>query len=158
MTFSVLMPVLERILLTLWVGGMWTTGLILAPALFSHYPRSVAGEIAGQLFERVSYLGIACAVALLVLAAIRIRRRLWRDARIVVLATMLAIVLLGEFGIAAELRRMRESAMQEAPGSEQRVAFGRLHGLAGALFLVNAVLGLALVVAGPRPRGDQAGS
>jgi len=158
MTLSAVIPAVERILLTLWVGGMWTTGLILAPVLFSNYPRSVAGEIAGRLFEWVSYLGIACAIALLTLAAIRIRRRLWRDARTAVLAAMLVIVLIGEFGIAAELRQMRESAMEAAPGSELRTAFGRLHGFAGALFLANALLGLALVVAGPRPRRDQAGS
>lgn len=158
MTVSAAIPAVERILLTLWVGGMWTTGLILAPVLFSNYPRSVAGEIAGRLFEMTSYLGIVCAVALLVLAAIRIRRRLWRDARVAVLVAMLAIVLIGEFGIATQLRQMREPAMQETPGSELRVAFGRLHGFAGALFLVNAMLGLTLVVAGPRPRRNQAGS
>lgn len=156
MPLAAALTAIERILLTLWVGGMWTTGLILAPVLFSNYPRTVAGEIAGRLFEMTSYLGIVCAVALLVFAAIRIRRRLWRDARAAVLAAMLAITLAGEFGIAAELRRMREPAMQEAPGSERRAAFGRLHGLAGALFLVNAILGLALVVAGPRR--DQTGS
>ncbi len=135
---------------------MWTTGLILAPALFSTYPRNVAGEIAGQIFERVSDLGIACAVALLVLAAIRLRRRLWRDARAAALLAMLAITLIGEFGVAAELRQTRAAAMQAAPGTEPRTAFGRLHGVAGTLFLVNTLLGLALVVAGPRRH--QAGS
>ncbi|MDH4133235.1 MAG: DUF4149 domain-containing protein [Gammaproteobacteria bacterium] len=153
---AAVLPAIERVLLALWVGGLWTTGFVLAPVLFSDYPRSVAGEIAGRLFQAVSVLGIACAAGLLLLAAFRVRRRVWRDARTMALAAMLAITVFGEFGIAAELRRTRAAAMEAAPGSELRAAFGRLHGYAGALYFVNALLGLALVVAGSRR--DQAGS
>jgi Domain of unknown function (DUF4149) len=63
----------ERVLLTLWVGSLWTTGLVIAPTLFRSYERAVAGEIAGRLFAAMSLLGMLCAVLLLVFAVVRCR-------------------------------------------------------------------------------------
>ena len=56
----------ERILLTLWVGGLWTIGYIVAPALFANLEdRALAGTLAGVMFEIVAYVGMFCAVLLL---------------------------------------------------------------------------------------------
>ena len=57
----------EKILLTIWVGGMWATGYIVTPVLFQMLEKSVAGNVAGQLFTIVSYVGIFSAVALIVM-------------------------------------------------------------------------------------------
>jgi len=58
---------LQSIAVTLWVGGMWAIGFIVTPLLFSRLPdRALAGLIAGKLFALVAWIGIACAVYLLV--------------------------------------------------------------------------------------------
>jgi hypothetical protein len=149
---SAIVRAIERILLTLWVGGLWVTGLVLAPVLFASYPRLVAGDIAGRMFTAVSLLGLVCATLLLGFAMARSGRRLWRDWRVAVLAVMLMITVVGEFGLAARMRLLRQAAVMHAPGTEVWTEFGRLHGIANAMFLVNAVTGLVLVAAGPRPR------
>jgi hypothetical protein len=153
---SSVLPAIERILLTLWVGGLWVTGLLFAPVLFSGFERMLAGEIAGRLFSVMSLAGLACGAVLLALAAVRAGMHVWRDWRVLALAMMLLLALLGEFGIGA---RMRELRMLTAHHAEAVLwaEFGRLHGLASALYLVECVLGLLLVVFGPRPRA-QAGS
>lgn len=49
-----------RVLLVLWVGGLWTAGIAVAPILFHYQPDShLAGSLAGRLFAVETYLGVA---------------------------------------------------------------------------------------------------
>ena len=44
-----LIPSLERILLTLWVGSLWVVGFVVAPVLFAELDdRALAGSTAGS--------------------------------------------------------------------------------------------------------------
>lgn len=150
-------PIVERILLTLWVGGLWTTGFVLAPVLFSGLEPMLAGDIAGRLFSAVSWVGLACGSILLLLAAARARAAVWRDWRALVLVVMLLVVVFGEFGLAARMREIKLAVAHSAASGELWTEFRRLHAVSGTLFLVESVLGLSLVVRGVRPR-SQAGN
>lgn len=154
MPFAPIPAAAERILLTLWIGGMWVMGLVVAPTLFQDYERVLAGDIAGRLFSMLSVVGMICAVLLLTSCLMRARRAVWRDWRAGVLLLMLVVILIGEFGVAA---RMRELKGLLAVSSAASGEFQWLHRSASILFLVNSVLGLVLVIFGTRPR-VQAGS
>ena len=157
MSLSAMLQAVERVLLTLWVGGLWMTGLVVAPVLFRNYERMLAGDIAGRLFGAVSLLGMACGALLLAFAVARTRQRVWRDWRAVVLMVMLVLTVIGEFGLAARMRELKELMVPPPVAPAVMVEFGRLHGIASLLFLANSALGLALVILGMRPR-TQAGS
>lgn len=157
MFVSAVIPVIERILLTLWVGGLWVTGLVFAPVLFGNFERLLAGDIAGRLFTAMSQVGLVCGVVLLGLAVWRAGKNVWRDWRAAVLALMLLVLLLGEYGLAARMRELKLLALLEADTAVHWAEFGRLHGLSSALYLVECLLGLLLVVFGLRPK-PQAGS
>lgn len=150
MALTLILPAAERVLLTLWVGGLWVTGLIVAPILFGNYERLLAGEIAGRLFTAMSWLGLLCGASLLVISVVRSGRCAWRDWRAVVLLVMLIITVAGEFGFAARMRELKDLMVLEQAAA-MRVEFGRLHGFASLLYLVNSVLGLVLVIFGIRP-------
>jgi hypothetical protein len=152
MTLSAILQAVERALLTLWVGGLWMTGLVTAPVLFKNYERMVAGEIAGRLFGAVSWLGLLCGAVLLALAVTRVRQQVWRDWRAVVLMVMLVVTVIGEFGLAARMRELKELMIPPPVAPALTSEFGRLHGIASLLFLMNSALGLALVIFGMRPR------
>jgi len=158
MTLATVTRSLERILLTLWVGGLWVTGLVYAPVLFQGYARMVAGEIAGRLFSAMGLVSLGCGALLLAIAALRNGRRVWPDWRTAVLLCMLVITLIGEFGLAPRMQELKLFAAQHPPATEAWREFGRLHAVSGTLFLLNCLLGLVLVVLGIRPRSDQAGS
>lgn len=131
----------ERILLTLWVGGLWAIGYIVAPALFANLEdRAQAGTLAGVMFEIVAYIGMVCAVLLLIFNQLRNpqRRANWRA---VVLLVMLLLVAVGQFVLAPMMADIRVSE------SADTRAFAVLHGAASIVYLINSVLGLALVVA-----------
>jgi hypothetical protein len=158
MTLTAALQAIERVLLTLWVGGLWITGLVHAPVLFASFNRVLAGEVAGRLFSGTSLVGLLCAVLLLVLAAVRLRGALLRDWRTHVLVVMLLLIVAGEFGVAARMRELKDVMFHHPDTLRLHAEFGRLHAVASGLYALEALLGLVLVVAGPRPRAAQAGS
>jgi len=70
---------------------------------------------------------------------------------------MLAVIVIGEFGLAARMRELKELMVLQPAAAANMAEFGRLHGIASLLFLANSALGLVLVIFGIRPRA-QAGS
>ena len=66
------LEVIERIILTLWVGALWAIGYLAVPFLFSGLDdRRLAGELAGEMFKAVGYVGLVSGIILLVTAVIR---------------------------------------------------------------------------------------
>ena len=131
----------ERLLLTLWVGGLWTIGYVVAPALFATLEdRALAGSLAGLMFEIIAWIGMVCAPVLLLINQLRYpqRRANWRA---LVLVAMLLLVVVGQFLLGPMMAELR------AAGQSDAEAFARLHGLASLLYLLNSVLGLVLVMA-----------
>lgn len=149
--FAPLLAASERVLLTLWIGGLWTMGLVVAPTLFKNYARVLAGDIAGRLFSMLSLIGMVCAVLLLASCAIRARRVVWRDWRAGLVLLMLVIILIGEFGVAARMRELKELLAASPTASASLLEFQWLHRSASLLFLTNSALGLVLVIFGFRP-------
>ncbi len=133
----------EKILLTIWVGGMWAIGYIVAPVLFQMLDKSVAGNVAGQLFSIVSYIGIFSAVALIINILVQQGFSL-RHWQLWTLIIMLLVIIIGQFILQPMMAELKAIGLSE----ENRAQFGRLHGVASVLFLMNSLAGLALVVSG----------
>jgi hypothetical protein len=141
----------ERVLLTLWVGGLWVSGYMVAPSLFATLDdRHLAGQLAGNIFRLMSYVGLACGLVLLALAVGHARRQWLKSWRVWGLVSMLALVALGVFLIQPQMELLKASGLVE--GSAEAHQFGRLHGVSSLLFLINSLLGLLFVVAGVRPK------
>lgn len=133
----------ERILLTLWVGGLWAIGYIVAPALFANLEdRALAGSLAGVMFEIIAYVGLLCGGLLLVFNQVHNSRRRF-NWRALVLLLMLLLIAVGQFYLAPMIAGLR------AQGLAESVQFGHLHGVAASGYLLTSLLGLALVIAGP---------
>lgn len=135
-----LIPALERILLTLWVGSLWVTGFVVAPVLFAELAdRTLAGSTAGTLFTLTSYIGLVCGGVLLLLNVALQKRMNWRALTI---TAMLLLIVIGQFVITPMVAELRLQGLTES------ARFGQLHGVASVLFLLTSVLGLLLVAAG----------
>ncbi len=139
----------EKILTVLWIGSLWTIGYMVTPTLFQMLEdRALAGMIAGRLFAIESYLGLFCGGALLLiefLAAPSPKRFNWRMG---LLSGMLTIILVGQFAVQPMMAELKAQGLSQAP------EFGRLHGVASVLYLVNSLLGLILVAFPRRIQGN----
>ena len=131
----------ERIILTLWVGGLWAIGYMVAPALFANLEdRALAGTLAGVMFNIIAWVGLACGGLLLLFNQLRYpEKRI--NLRAVVLMLMVALVAVGQFVLTPRVAAMR---IEGLAGSE---AFATLHGVASVAYLFVSVLGLVLVIA-----------
>jgi hypothetical protein len=135
---------------TVWAGSLWTIGYLVAPTLFSALPdRALAGTIAGQLFRTEAWLSVACAVALFILLKFgnagenaKQRRNL-----LVIVSAMLACTLIGYFGLQPFMAELREAAgLGGAMDSNARMKFGILHGISAVIYLLQSLLGIALIL------------
>ena len=61
---------------------------------------------------------------------------------------MLVLVAVGAFVIQPQMVALKATGI--GPGTEQAAQFGRLHGISSVMYLINSLLGLALVVTGIR--------
>lgn len=138
---------IERLALTLWIGGMWIVGYVVVPLLFhALHDDILAGELAGNLFGTLSWLGLACGILLLSLEFSHTRGRWHRSWRLWALLTMLFFTVIGAFVLLPAIVALKQALPTLAHTTPR---FVLLHGISSTLFLINSLLGLALVIFGP---------
>lgn len=139
---------LQSIAATLWVGAMWGIGYIVAPVLFSRLgDRALAGLIAGKLFSLIAWVGIACAVYLLLFRMVRYGGGVFKQGVFWIVLLMLALVCAGEFGIQPIMAALKEEALpKQVMESVLRDRFAAWHGVSSVLYIIQSLLGAALVV------------
>jgi hypothetical protein len=139
---------LAALLTTAWVGGLWATGYLAVPVLFYAQPdRQLAGELAGQMFTLVAYLGMVCGTYLLIqriavfgLAALR-QRLFW------VVTAMLLSTMVIQFGIQPVMAYLKVQASPlDVMHSMFADRFKMLHGVSSMIYLIQSVLGAFLVI------------
>ncbi len=140
---------LRLLLATLWTGAIWTVGYLVAPTLFATLAdRVLAGTVAASMFRSEAWLGMACAVLMLLLVGwSRELAGARRRQLIGFTLCILVLTLVSHFGLQPHMAALREAA---GPGgviaSASKTEFGIFHGVASALYLIKAILAGFLIV------------
>lgn len=145
---------LHAIALTLWVGGLWTVGLMVAPMLFHTLAdRALAGTLAGQFFAAIAYIGLGCGIYLLLFRLVRAGPQALKQLFFWIVLLMLALTVAGHFGVQPILAGLKEQALpNQVMESIFRDRFAAWHGVSSVLYLIQCGLGLALVLLAGRGR------
>jgi uncharacterized membrane protein len=144
---------LHDVALTLWVGGLWVIGYLVAPTLFATLSndRQTAGLLAGRLFESMAWVGLACAVYLLLFVLLRLGTTALRRWNFWLLLLMLLLTAVSLFGVQPLLAQLKADALpREVMESVLRNRFAVWHGVSSVLYLVQTLLGLLLVTSSGR--------
>jgi hypothetical protein len=140
---------LFRLLTVAWVGSLLTIGYAVAPVLFTQLDRISAGAVAAQLFRIEGIVGAVCGILLLGLANVLIRRGSFTYRRLRwLIAGMLICVLVGYFALQPFMNAIRVAALEagtDVGHSAYAMRFGILHGVSSLFYLVESLLGVALV-------------
>lgn len=133
---------------TLWVGGLWAIGYLVAPMLFVHLgDRALAGVMAGKLFALIGWVGLACAAYLLIFLIGRWGSQVLRRAVFWLVFLMGVASAIQLFGIQPLMQQMKLDALpREVMESLLRDRFATWHGISSVLYLVQSMFGLWLVV------------
>jgi len=136
--------------LTLWVGGLWTIGYLVAPTLFATLAdRQLAGLLAGKLFALIGWVGLGCAAYLLIFMLLRSGAAVFKRWSFWLVLLMLALTVASLFGIQPLMAHLKAEALpREVMESVLRDRFATWHGISSILYLVQSLLGLLIVVGG----------
>lgn len=134
--------------ITAWVGGLWAIGYIAVYILFRAQPdKQLAGMLSGQMLTVMGYIGIACGTYLLLYRLAISGKAAVREWVFWLVAAMLAITLLLQFGIyplMAEIKLQAQSL--DVMKSALAPRFKMWHGISSVLYLVESMFGAALVI------------
>lgn len=139
---------LYGIVIAIWLGSLVGIGYIAAPVLFSQLAdRSLAGNLAGAMFSAEAWLGMVCGAYLLLYLAITHGARSLRYSVFWIALLMLAVTLLSHFGIQPLMAQLKLEALPQ-PVMESALSgrFALWHSVSSGLYLLQTLLGIALVV------------
>lgn len=140
---------LAMLALVLWVGGLWAIGYIAAPSLFAALPndRALAGALAGKLFTITAYVGIGCALYLIIHRLASVGTGAFQQLFFWVALLMLALTLVGVFGVQPIIAGLKvEGGTKDVMQSVVASRFAHWHGVASILYLIQSLLGAVLVL------------
>ena len=138
---------LNLIVITLWVGALWTTGLSAYVLFDSLQDKQLAGSLAGKLFTVVSYIGMASGFYLLIQRLLDYGTGALKQGFFWAVFVMLLLVLAGHFGVQPILAQLKADAMPaDVMHSIFAERFGKWHGVASVAYLVECLLGFVLVL------------
>ena len=148
MTVRKLPYYLAKLSTVLWVGGTWAVGYIVVPVLFRTLPdHQLAGVLAGKMFAWMGYVGILCAIYLLAYQFLQLGGTAWKSQYFHLVASMLLILLVILCGIQPIMADLKSQAMPlDVMQSTLATKFKALHGLSSILYLLQSLLGVAIVL------------
>jgi len=138
---------LTLIIITLWVGALWATGLSAYVLFDTLQDKQLAGSLAGKLFTIVSYIGMASAFYLLIQRLLESGTGAMKQSYFWAVLGMLLLVLAGHFGIQPLLAQLKTNALpDDVMHSVFASRFSAWHGVASVAYLVECLLGFVLVL------------
>ena len=137
---------LSLVIITLWVGALWTTGISAYVLFDSLQDKQMAGMLAGKLFNVVTYIGFGSAFYLLIQRLFQYGTAALKQAFFWAVLVMLLLVLAGHFGIQPILESLKSQALPaDVMQSVFADRFRNWHGVASMAYLFECLLALVLV-------------
>jgi hypothetical protein len=98
------------------------------------------------MFGGIAWIGIVCAIWLLLFRFVRFGGGALKQAYFWIVLLMLLLTLAGHFGIQPIMAQLKEAALpKDVMQSLFRDRFATWHGVSSAVYLIQSLLGLALV-------------
>lgn len=135
------------IIITFWVGALWTTGATAYVLFNSLQDSQLAGQLAGKLFNYVSYFGLFSAFFLLIDRLLGYGAVALKQSYFWAVLFMLLLVLAGHFGIQPILAQLKADALpSDVMQSVFANRFKTWHGVASIAYVMECLLGFVLVL------------
>jgi hypothetical protein len=138
---------LSLIIMTLWAGALWMTGISAYVLFDSLQDKQMAGRLAGELFAVVSYIGLTSAFYLLIHRLVQFGTPALKQIFFWAVFLMLLLALAGHFGIQPVLESLKAQAF---PADVMQTVFAdrfkTWHGVASVAYLVECLLAMVMVL------------
>jgi hypothetical protein len=132
---------------TFWIGGLWVVGIV-AYELFKLIPEAqLAGNIAGELFRMMAYLGMAASIYLLIQRVYQYGTNALKQGFFWIILLMLLLILISHLGINPLLEKFKLEAMpKDVMESVFADRFATWHGISSVAYLLECFLGIFAIL------------
>ena len=132
---------------TFWIGGLWVVGIV-AYELFKLIPEAqLAGNIAGQLFRMMAYVGMAASIYLLIQRVYQYGTNTLKQGFFWIILLMLLLILISHLGINPLLEKFKLEAMpKDVMESDFADRFATWHGISSIAYLLECFLGIFAIL------------
>nr|WP_148207856.1 DUF4149 domain-containing protein [Methylotenera mobilis] len=138
---------LSLILIALWAGALWSTGVSAYVLFDALQDKQLAGSLAGKLFNVVTYIGFASAFYLLTHRLAQFGTAALKQAFFWAVFVMLLLVLAGHFGIQPILEGLKSQAFPaDVMQSVFADRFRNWHGVASLAYVFECALAIVMVL------------
>ena len=138
---------LGSLVLVIWIGSLLALGAIAAPVLFSALDdKQLAGMLAGKMFGVGAWVGMTAGFFLLLHRLVRDGAAAFKSWFFWGVLLMFLLTLAGHFGVQPIMQNLKNQAFPLAVmQSVFADRFSQWHGISRTLWIIQSVLGLALV-------------
>ena len=132
---------------TFWIGGLWVLGIV-AYELFKIIPEAqLAGNIAGQLFKMMAYVGMASSIYLLIQRVYQYGTNALKHGFFWLVLLMLVLILVSHLGINPLVEKFKLEAMpKDVMESVFADRFSTWHGISNIAYLLECFLGVFAIL------------
>lgn len=132
---------------TFWIGGLWVLGIV-AYELFKIIPEAqLAGNIAGQLFKMMAYVGMASSIYLLIQRVYQYGTNALKQGFFWLVLLMLILILVSHLGINPLVEKFKLEAMpKDVMESVFADRFSTWHGISNIAYLLECFLGVFAIL------------
>ncbi|MDC7692061.1 DUF4149 domain-containing protein [Vogesella indigofera] len=136
---------LRAIARTLWIGGMWVVGIIVAPILFSALDNVTAGMVAGRLFAAIAWVGLVCGIFLLADYVLRYGARALKQGGFWLLLGMLVCIVINHFAVTPIIASLKLQMNHAAEGLFGG-GFATWHAISSLIYLLQSLMALVYLL------------
>ena len=132
---------------TFWIGGLWVLGIV-AYELFKIIPEAqLAGNIAGQLFKMMAYVGMASSIYLLIQRVYQYGTNALKQGFFWLVLLMLILILVSHLGINPLVEKFKLEAMpKDVMESVFADRFSTWHGISNIAYFLECFLGVFAIL------------
>jgi len=135
------------IVIALWAGALWMTGISAYVLFDTLQDKQLAGAVAGKLFTVVSYIGMASGAFLLIHRLVVFGTSALKQGYFWAVFFMLMLVLAGHFGIQPLLAQLKADALPaDVMQSVFADRFRTWHGVASVAYIAECLLAIVMVL------------
>jgi len=132
---------------TFWIGGLWVLGIV-AYELFKIIPEAqLAGNIAGELFKMMAFVGMASSIYLLIQRVYQYGTNALKQGFFWLILLMLILILVSHLGINPLVEKFKLEAMpKDVMESVFADRFSTWHGISNIAYLLECFLGIFAIL------------
>lgn len=134
----------SKISITLYLGGIWTIGIVVLPLLFHTLDPITASELTSQILNITAYIGIIALIINLIDVIKNHKFALFKTKKfwyIIVMSSILIVNYFAIFPIVYNLRHKLSIIAHQVIASQNNI-FDFWHSLSAIFFIINCIIGI----------------